>query len=486
MLQSGAGAHSIAAARPGGADLAPQNGTTGMTTLIANESQALAGLDAFGAAERRQALAWLAGRAGERIERPLVNMHMHSFFSYNTAGYSPSRLAWEAWRGGLYAAGLCDFDVLDGQEEFLEAGLMLGLRATANLETRAYVREFAAGDINSPGEAGVAYVMGAGFASPVLPGSPQAGPLAALRRQASDRNRALVGRINARLPDIALDYDRDVVPLSPGACPTERHIVRAYRLKAEAQFGQGEDLWSFWAGILGKTQSEMVRLGRDLPDFEEAIRARLVKRGGIGYEPPTDKSFPLADDFFRWVLDCGAVPTATWLDGTSPGESDMAAMLDCMRAKGAAAMNIIPDRNHNIADPRLRSVKLAKLAEAVRAAESMAMPLNIGTEMNKDGQPFADDLDCEALRPYRAAFLAGARIMVGHSLLARYAGYSYCGAQAQADFGNRTRDKNAFFQSVGSLPALREETGRKLADAGQAKALACIRISAAKGRWIEP
>ena len=30
-------------------------------------------------------------------------------------------------------------------------------------------------------------------------------------------------------------------------------------------------------------------------------------------------------------------------------------MLDCMAAKGAAALNIIPDRNWNIADPDARA-----------------------------------------------------------------------------------------------------------------------------------
>jgi hypothetical protein len=30
-----------------------------------------------------------------------VNMHQHSFFSYNALGWSPSRIAWEARKAGL-------------------------------------------------------------------------------------------------------------------------------------------------------------------------------------------------------------------------------------------------------------------------------------------------------------------------------------------------------------------------------------------------
>jgi len=72
-------------------------------------------LDSFDATQRRDALEDIAtmyqslSRTGE-----LVNMHFHSFFSYNADGYSPSHIVWESRMRGFYAAGLCDFDVLDG------------------------------------------------------------------------------------------------------------------------------------------------------------------------------------------------------------------------------------------------------------------------------------------------------------------------------------------------------------------------------------
>ena len=109
-------------------------------------------LSSFDPVERREALQQLAG-SGQACapEGMNVNMHFHSFFSYNAEGWSPARIAWEAHKAGLHAAGLCDFDVIDGLEEFLQAGLTLRLRATVNIETRAYVKEYASVDINSPG-----------------------------------------------------------------------------------------------------------------------------------------------------------------------------------------------------------------------------------------------------------------------------------------------------------------------------------------------
>ncbi len=452
-------------------------------------------LDSFDADCRCQALAQLAAHAGAPSPvNARVNMHIHSFFSFNTHGYSPAHIAWQARQAGLYAAGLCDFDVLDGLEEFLQAGLTLGLRAAVNLETRAYLKAYANVDINSPGEPGVTYIMGAGF--PRLPAAdtPASLMLNRLRQQADKRNRDLAQRINARLPELALDYEQNVVSLSPGGCPTERHLVRAYRLQAEAVFypglhsdsgatGSRQRLGAFWAKVMNRPLPAVEKLTTQTPALEDAIRSALVKRGGIGYEPPTEKTFPLADEFIAWVLACDAIPMVTWLDGTSAGEQDMHAMLTRLQAMGACALNIIPDRNHNIADPSVRTIKLKKLTEAIHIAEQLEMPVNIGTEMNKQGQPFADDIACAALRPYQAIFLRGARIMIGQCLLARYAGFAYAGAAARAEFGHDLRHKNEFFEAAGSLPPLTTTPAERLAAMGRDKAFNTLRDSAGQKQW---
>ena len=45
-----------------------------------------------------------------------------------------------------------------------------------------------------------------------------------------------------------------------------------------------------------------------------------MKKGGVGYVQPGKGSFPLMADMNRFVLESGAIPTLTWLDGTSEGE----------------------------------------------------------------------------------------------------------------------------------------------------------------------
>lgn len=439
-------------------------------------------IDSFDSKERLAALAGISRMPDSKAEANkesanhalrLVNMHIHSFYSFNSQGYSPSHIALACRQNGLYAAALCDFDVLDGLEEFIAAGQMLGLRTAVHLETRAYLREYALVDINSPGEPGVTYILGAGFGS-----LPAMKILGVFRQQANLRNRALVGRINERLPEISIDYDADVLPLSPGGCPTERHIVQAYRLKAQSVFPSREELTAFWAKLLRKTGGEVERFLNDLPVFDEKVRARLAKSGGIGYVRPDEKTFPPVDDFIACVLQCEAIPMASWLDGTSKGEEDMTRMLECLKAKGAAALNIILDRVHNLSDANERRIKTQNLNKVILAARKLAFPINIGTEMNKSGQPFVDDLECDVLAPYRQDFLRGANIMIGQTILARYAGFSYCGQSALSEYGGDTARKNNFFEAVGKLPPLNLAQAAKLKEMGTEKAFQYLRDSA--------
>ena len=149
---------------------------------MTDKKQLIEQLDDFSPLIRAQVLQALAPSQPLYPSEPgNVNMHCHSFFSYNAHGWSPSRIAWESRRANLYAAALTDFDVLDGLDEFLQAGEMLSLRTAVHLETRAFLNEYSNVDINSPGEPGVTYIMGMGFTSVPASGSRQAETLAAPR-----------------------------------------------------------------------------------------------------------------------------------------------------------------------------------------------------------------------------------------------------------------------------------------------------------------
>ncbi|MBL8994801.1 MAG: hypothetical protein JNM63_15750, partial [Spirochaetia bacterium] len=339
------------------------------------------------------------------------NLHAHSFFSYNGEGFSPSHLVWMTKKMGLDMIGLVDFDILDGVDELFEAAKNLGVAVIAGMETRAFVPEFATREINSPGEPGISYHMGSGFISSKLNDPSWKDFFISMRENPQRRNRDLVSKVNAFLDPVKLDYDQDILPLTPKGVATERHICQAYEEKSRKQFPKESDLVAFWSKALGAPESEMAKTAASPAKLQALIRSKTMKKGGVGYQQPDDKTFPRMDEVNRFILAQGAIPMMTWLDGTSAGESAAVELMDVEMKCGAAALNIIPDRNWNIANPEEKKKKAMKLEEIVRLADERGLPIQIGTEMNAPGLKRVDDFSAPELKPYIPSFMHGARIL---------------------------------------------------------------------------
>jgi len=380
-------------------------------------------------------------------------MHCHTFFSFNAYGHSPTSLAWLAKRRGFRLMGIVDFDVLDGVDEFLDACELVGVRGSAGIETRVFLPQFATREINSPGEPGVYYHMGIGFTSSQAPET-AASILDDLRQRAARRNRGMAKRINAYLTPVTIDYERDVLPLTPGGNATERHMVVAlyYAVQHSAHMRATERIVptpvEFWADKLNLEPGRVATLMGDTPKFQNLIRAKLMKRGGVGYVQPSPDTFPTVEEFHQLIVACGALPCAAWLDGASEGEQAIEELLDLLISKGVVALNIIPDRNWNIADPETRRVKVQNLYDVVQLAQELALPLNVGTEMNSFGQKLVDDFDAPELAPVRQAFLDGAYFIYGHTVMHRALGMGYQSEWAEAHLSSR-RERNHFYTRVG-------------------------------------
>lgn len=437
------------------------DGTGSTTETIERLEQKL---DSFDERVRAEALEMLVELAESRqIALPAAkneaNLHFHTFYSYNAYGWSPSRTAWEARKYGLAVAGKVDFDVLDGMDEFLDAGELLGQKTVVGLESRVFVREYASKVINSPGEPGIAYFMAAGcYRMPDEAAEPEAYvTLRGLAATARSRNEHLMARVNAYLDPVTLDYEEDVLPLTPSGNATERHLLAAYDRAAREVFPHDKALAKFWGEKLGVSPEQASQLVADPVRLQENIRAKLMKYGGVAYVQPEGGSFPTLESVIDMAKDIGAIPCATWLDGTNPGEEDMNAMFALLVSKGVAAANVIPDRNWNLADPDEKALKLKRLDEMVQAARRHHLPLSAGTELNKAGLPFVDNFRAPELQPYIQDFLDGAHFFRGHTLLARAADYGYFSAPVEEAFGAARARRNKFFTLVGRLPMLEPE-----------------------------
>lgn len=413
-------------------------------------AQAEAALNSFDLSTRTRALQTLLTAEPEPPNQwqPLANMHCHTFFSFNAYGYSPTGLAWLARKEGWPLMGLIDFDVLDGVDEFLAACDATGVRGTCGIETRTFFPEFASRETSSPGEPGVFYHIGLGFTSSVAP--PEAQPiLDDLRSRSRSRNEGMLARINAHLAPVAIDYERDVLPLTPNGNATERHMVEATIAAVEKHAAEnGSTPEAFWAEKLHMSAADVVKMMASPAAYRNTVRAKLMKKGGVGYVQPDGGSFPTLDDVTRFIQQCGALPCYGWVDGFSEGEQAIDELLATIIPKGVVIVNIVPDRNWNFADPAVRAAKAAKLDEFIARCQALDLPLNIGTEMNSPGNKLMDDFDVPELAKHRQAFLDGAYFIYGHTVMQRWAGMGYQSVWASKHLLARA-DKNAFYTAIG-------------------------------------
>jgi hypothetical protein len=407
-------------------------------------------LNDFDPEVRRRALdALLAQQPAAPAPASVANMHCHTFFSFNAYGHSPTSLAWLGRQRGFALMGTVDFDVLDGVDEFLDACDRTGVRGSTGIETRVFLPEFAADEMNSPGEPGVLYHMGIGFATGRV-NAQAAAILDELRGQSRLRNLDVLARVNAYLDPVVIDYERDVLPLTPLGNATERHMVVAYVQAAARLYRAPARRVQFWANRLAMAEAKVAALMADMPAFQNTVRSRLMKRGGVGYVQPGHDTFPPLDKLLAMITACGALPCAAWLDGTTRGEQRMDELLDLLVRKGSVALNLVPDRNWDIADPAAKAVKLRKLYAVVELARAFDLPLNIGTEMNSYGQKLVDDFAAPELAPVRQDFLDGAYFAYGHTRLQRRLGLGYSSRWAQDQMAGRP-ERNRFYTEVGRL-----------------------------------
>ncbi len=402
-------------------------------------------LNDFDSQVREQALENACQANGFPATTTLLNLHAHTFYSFNYKGFSPSAFALEAKRAGLEAAGIVDFDVLDGLDEFWEASRRLDLKACVGLESRVFVPEFSDRVINSPGEPGISYHMGIGFTTTDIPRDAK-DFLDGMRNTSEQRNRSLLERVNRFLNPLALDYDRDVLPLTPKGNATERHLCLAFARKAAAQFPEESALRAFWSEKLGVSPGDL----QDLPDgrgMTDLIRAKTMKTGGVGYVQPDSGSFPKMAEMNEFALKCGALPTLTWLDGCSEGEQAIRELLEVGMSTGVVAFNVIPDRNYTPGSP---DQKLKNLQEVVALSEELDLPLIGGTEMNSPGQKLVDSFETEELSAVHHVFLRGARILHAHSTLQKFGQMGYLSDWAQSHF-SCAREKNDFYDQFGEI-----------------------------------
>ncbi|MCL2001748.1 MAG: hypothetical protein FWG74_09955, partial [Planctomycetes bacterium] len=366
---------------------------------------------------RREALADTVNKfAKGGITRPhengWTNVLARTFFSYSAAGFSPSRLVWEAVIRGLSVIGSADSDNLGALGEMHYAGDVLGVRVTASVETSTFVQSYSDRELNCPGRPGILRAIGAGFTRVPLLSSPDGRFIASLPNRARERNLAMIAKINPVLAPATLDFEQDVVPITPAGNATSAHIFQAYAAKAKTIFPAHHDLAVFWADVLGRSPQDVEGLLDDHNALMDTLTDKLLQLYENGQELAS-ANYPAVTGFFQAVRGAGAVPCILWRDGESAGEANPGKLLDDAVNWGVRAVALTPDHNWNVNNPSMKEKRLAALADLVMAARERDLPLLAGSPMREPGQKFVDSFDAPELAAYFRDFTDSALWLYG-------------------------------------------------------------------------
>ena len=299
-----------------------------------------------------------------------INNHIHTTYSFSP--YSPTAAVYAARMEGLCTAGIIDHDSISGAEEFLEAAKMINMPVTIGMECRVSMdgTRLEGRRTNNPDQVGVSYMTIQGVPHDQISVLTEFfRPYQAARHA---RNRKMVQRINCLLPELELDYDADVLPLSMSADNggvTERHLMYALAIKLTEQVGKGtamvSKLESLGLTLSQKQKDQMLDEGYPFYacDLLGILKSAFVPKIFI---EATDECPKLEDmvalckkvDAYLCYAYLGDVGDSVTGDKKAQKFEDdyLDDVFECLKEEGVGAVTYMPTRNTAAQLERLRSL----------------------------------------------------------------------------------------------------------------------------------
>ena len=256
-----------------------------------------------------------------------TNNHVHTKYSFSP--YSPVKAVWMAVNAGLSTVGIMDHDAINGAQEFIEAGKIMGIATTIGFEIRTDWSDTALKGkrINNPDQLSNAYICAHGIPHQNIGKADEF--LSGIRSARHKRNRRMVDNIN-RLSEcmgIQINYDKDVLPLSLshlGGGVTERHLLFALTKKMIDKYGKGEELLGVLKDKLNITpgQKQTEYLSDDNNDMYEYDLLNVLKSSFINdiyIDADSTEAAPIKEAV-AFIKSIGALPSYCYLGdvGKSP------------------------------------------------------------------------------------------------------------------------------------------------------------------------
>ena len=331
-------------------------------------------LNKLNASTKEERLANLKDVLKDTVFPPMVsqyiNNHIHTTYSFSP--YSPTAAVYAARMEGLCTAGIIDHDSISGAEEFLEAAKLVQMPVTIGMEARVSMAgtRLDGRRTNNPDQVGVSYMTIQGVPHDKINVLTEFfRPYQAARHE---RNRKMIEKINALLPGIVLDYDKDVLPLSMAAengGVTERHLMYALAIKLVQQVGKGqamvEKLASMGLNLSEKQKTQM--LDTEYPFYEYDLLG-ILKSAFVPqiFIDATDECPKLPDmvklcneiDAFLCYAYLGDVGDSVTGDKKAQKFEDdyLEDVFECLKEEGVKSVTYMPTRNTPAQLERLRGL----------------------------------------------------------------------------------------------------------------------------------
>ena len=299
-----------------------------------------------------------------------INNHIHTTYSFSP--YSPTAAVYAARMEGLCTAGIIDHDSISGAEEFLEAAKIVDMPVTIGMEARISMdgTRLEGRRTNNPDQVGVSYMTIQSVPHDKIQVLTEFfRPYRAARH---DRNRKMVDKINALLPGIALDYDKDVLPLSLAAEDggvTERHLMYALAIKLTQQIGKGAAMVAKLSemGLTLSAKQEAQMLDTGYPFYEYDLLGILKSAFVPQIFIDATVECPKLADVVKLCADVDAYLCYAYLGDVGDSvtgdkkaqkfEDDyLDDVFECLKEEGVKAVTYMPTRNTAQQLTRLRGL----------------------------------------------------------------------------------------------------------------------------------
>ena len=331
-------------------------------------------LEKLNAPTKQERLSNLAAILPETVFPPAVpqyiNNHIHTTYSFSP--YSPTAAVYAARMEGRCTAGIIDHDSISGAEEFLEAAKIIGMPVTIGMECRVSMDGTRLEGLrtNNPDQVGVSYMTIQSVPHDKI------GRLTEFfrpyRQARHQRNRKMVEKINALLPEAALNYDTDVLPLSQAkeeGGVTERHLMYALAQKLVAAVGKGqpmvEKLASLGISLSAKQETQMLDLAYPFYEYDllGILKSAFVPKIFIDATdecPKLPDVVKLCKEVDAWLCYAYLGDVGDSVTGDKKAQKFEDDYLDdvfeCLKEEGVGAVTYMPTRNTPAQLERLRGL----------------------------------------------------------------------------------------------------------------------------------